>query len=40
VEVRTWGRQGDHASDYQEDHVREVILDRGAVLLECPGPTT
>jgi hypothetical protein len=38
--VQTSDRQVDHASDYWEDHVREEILDRGAVSLECPGSTT
>jgi hypothetical protein len=40
VEVQTLGRQVDHASDDQEDHVPEEIVDRGAVSLECPIPMT
>jgi hypothetical protein len=39
-EAQRLGRRLDHASDYWEDHVREEILDRGAVSLECLGSTT
>jgi hypothetical protein len=39
VKVQTLDRQVDHASGYWEDHVREEILDRGAVSLACPGST-
>jgi hypothetical protein len=33
-EAQTWGRRLGHASDNWEDHVREELLDRGAVSLE------